>query len=68
VLGVYLCGPVLMLELRRLLGVSLPNPLNSLTPQASGADLLTASRQLFALLLVSNAGYYLIVVPLTIKL
>ena len=64
VLGVFLCGPVLMLELRRLLGVSLTNPLNHLTAQANGADLVTASRQLFALLLVSNAGYYILAVPL----
>src|SRR5215472_15131519 len=64
VLGVYLCGPVLMLELRRLFGVSLTNPLNQLTAQASNLDLVTASRQLLALLLVSNAGYYLLAVPL----
>jgi len=64
VLGVYLCGPVLMLELRRLLGVSLTNPLNHLTAQASGADLVTASRQLLTLLLVSNAGYYVLAIPL----
>jgi membrane protease YdiL (CAAX protease family) len=64
VLGVYLCGPVLMLELRRLLGVSLTNPLNGLTAQASGADLIAASRQLLALLLVSNTGYYALAVPL----
>ena len=64
VLGVYLCGPVLMLEVRRLLGVSLTNPLNNLTAQASGADLVTASRQLLILLLVSNAGYFLLAIPL----
>jgi membrane protease YdiL (CAAX protease family) len=64
VLGVYLCGPVLMLELRRMLGVSLTNPLNHLTAQASGAELVTASRQLLVLLLVSNAGYYILAVPL----
>ena len=64
VLGVYLCGPLLMLELRRLLGLSLTNPLNNLTAQASGADLITASRQLLTLLLVSNAGYYVLAVPL----
>jgi membrane protease YdiL (CAAX protease family) len=64
VMGVYLCGPVLMLELRRLLGVSLTNPLNNLTVQTSGVDLVTASRQLFTLLLISNAGYYCLAVPL----
>lgn len=64
VLGVYLCGPVLMLELRQLLGVTLVNPLNNLTAEASGSDLVTASRQLLALLLVSNAGYYILAVPL----
>jgi membrane protease YdiL (CAAX protease family) len=63
-MGVYLCGPVLMLELRRLLGVSLTNPLNNVTAAAGGADLMTASRQLFILLLISNTGYYLLAVPL----
>ncbi len=64
VLGVYLTGPVLMLGLRRLFGVNLTNPLNTLTAAASNADLVTASRQLFLLLLVSNSGYYLLAVPL----
>jgi membrane protease YdiL (CAAX protease family) len=64
VLGVFICGPVLMLGLRRLFGISLTNPLERLTAQATNADLLTASRQLLALLLVSNAGYFVIAVPL----
>lgn len=64
VLGICLTGPVLMVALRRLLGVSLTNPLSRLTVHASNDDLVTASRQLFALLLVQNAGYYLLAGPL----
>jgi len=64
VLGVYFVGPVIMILLRRLFGWSLPNPLTGLTAHASNASLLTASRQLFALLVVQNAGYFLLAIPL----
>ncbi len=64
VLGVYLVGPVTVIGLKRLLGFSLPNPLSSLTEHSSDAYLITASRQLFALLVVQNAGYFLLAVPL----
>ena len=59
VLGIYLAGPVLMIGIRRLRGVSLTNPLTHLTARATDAELLTASRQLFALLLFQNSGYYI---------
>ena len=64
VLGVCLAGPVAMVGLRRLLGVSLPNPLSNLTAHATNAQLVTASRQLLTLLAVQNAGYFLLAVPL----
>ena len=64
VLGVFLTGPILMYEVRRLLGLALPNPLDRLTAQASNTELVIASRQLFAILLFSNAGYYVLAVPL----
>lgn len=64
VLGIYFAGPVAMVAIRRLFGVSLPNPLANLTVHASNAELLTASRQLFLLLIVQNAGYFLFAVPL----
>lgn len=64
VLGVYLAGPFAMYELRRMLGVSIVNPLNNLTVHASNADLLTASRQLFVLLLLQYTGYFMLALPL----
>jgi membrane protease YdiL (CAAX protease family) len=64
VLGIYLAGPVLMIGLRRLFGLSLTNPLNHLTAHSTNAELVAASRQLLLLLLVQNAGYYLLAAPL----
>jgi membrane protease YdiL (CAAX protease family) len=64
VLGVYLAGPALMFGLRRVLGISLTNPLNHLTAQATGHELVTASGQLLVLLVFSNSGYFLIAAPL----
>src|SRR5690242_5676361 len=64
VLGVCLAGPVAMVALRRLLGVSLPNPLTNLTAHATNAQLVTASRQLFTLLAIQNAGYFLLAAPI----
>ena len=64
VLGIYLAGPVMMFGLRRMLGVQLTNPLNQLTAHATEAELVTASRQLFTLLLFQNSGYFLLAAPL----
>jgi membrane protease YdiL (CAAX protease family) len=64
VLGIYLAGPVLMMGIRSLLGLKLTNPLDHLSAHATGSDLVTASGQLLALLLVQNAGYYLLAGPL----
>lgn len=64
VLGVYLAGPVAMYGLRRWIGLSLTNPLNNLTVNVSSADLVTASGQLFTLLVFGNAGYFILAGPL----
>jgi hypothetical protein len=64
VLGIYLAGPVMMIGIRRLLGVSLTNPLNHLSAHATDSELVTASRQLLALLLFQNSGYFLLAAPL----
>lgn len=64
VLGIYLAGPVMMMGLRRVLGISLTNPLGHLTAHATGAELVTASHRLLTLLLFQNAGYFLLAGPL----
>ena len=64
VLGVYLAGPLAMFGVRRLLGLSLPNPLNNLTAHATNAELVTASRQMFVLLMFQYAGYFMLAAPL----
>jgi uncharacterized membrane protein len=51
VLGVYLAGLLAMWEARRLLGVSVANPLNNLSVHVTNAELIIASRQMFALLM-----------------
>jgi len=64
VLGVYLAGPLAMFGVRRLLGLSLPNPLNNLTAHATNAELVTASRQMFVLLMFQYASYFMLAAPL----
>lgn len=64
VLGVSLAGPLLIWGLRRLIGVPVTNPLNNLSVHTADADLITASRQMFVLLVFQYAGYFLLVVPI----
>jgi membrane protease YdiL (CAAX protease family) len=64
VLGVSLAGPLAMWELRRLLGVQLTNPLNSLSANITGPGLITASRQMFVLLMFQYGGYFLLIIPI----
>jgi membrane protease YdiL (CAAX protease family) len=64
VLGVSLAGPLVMWSLRRLIGISVTNPLNNLSVHATDADLITASRQLFVLLMFQYAGYFLLIFPI----
>ena len=64
VLGVSLAGPLLMWGLRRLIGVSVTNPLDHLSVHTTDAELITASRQMFVLLMFQYAGYFLLIVPI----
>jgi membrane protease YdiL (CAAX protease family) len=54
----------MMIGIRRLLGVSLTNPLNHLSAHETDSELVTASRQLLALRLFQNSGYFLLAAPL----
>ncbi|MDQ2841743.1 MAG: CPBP family intramembrane metalloprotease [Acidobacteriota bacterium] len=64
VLGVSVVGPLLMFELRRLVGISVTNPLNSLSAHVTNAELITGSRQMFVLLMFQYAGYFLLIFPI----
>jgi membrane protease YdiL (CAAX protease family) len=64
VLGVSLAGPLLMWGLRRLIGVSVTNPLDHLSVHTTDAELITASRQMFVLLMFQYAGYFLLIFPI----
>jgi hypothetical protein len=64
VLGVSLAGPLLMWWLRGLIGVSVTNPLTSLSVHTSDGELITASRQIFVLLIFQYAGYFLLIFPI----
>lgn len=63
VLGVYLAGQLVMSLLVRGLGIPLVNPLTNLTAGATGAELLTATRQLLGLLALQYVGWFLLIVP-----
>jgi membrane protease YdiL (CAAX protease family) len=64
VLGVSLAGPLLIWGLRRLMGVSVTNPLNNLNVHTTDAELVTASRQMFVLLMFQYTGYFLLIFPI----
>jgi membrane protease YdiL (CAAX protease family) len=64
VLGLSLAGPLVMWGLRRLIGVSVTNPLNNLTVHTADAELIKASRQMFVLLMFQYAGYFLLIFPI----
>jgi membrane protease YdiL (CAAX protease family) len=64
VLGVYLAGGLVTNLLIRLSGVSLKNPLENLSVHITGAELITASGQIFVLLMFQYAGYFLLIVPI----
>jgi membrane protease YdiL (CAAX protease family) len=64
VLGVSLAGPLLIWGLRRLMGVSVTNPLDSLSVHTTDAELITASRHMFVLLMFQYAGYFLLIFPI----
>ena len=64
VLGVYLAGQLVTEQLIRLLGVQAANPLAGFTADISDAALLTATRQLFVLLVLQYAGWFLLIIPI----
>ena len=64
VLGVSLAGPLVIWGLRRLIGVSITNPFNTLSSHTTDAELITASRQMFVLLMFQYAGYFLLAFPI----
>lgn len=64
VLGVYLAGQLVMSMLVRALGIALVNPLTGLTADVTGSGLLTATRQLFVLLTLQYAGWFLLIIPI----
>jgi membrane protease YdiL (CAAX protease family) len=64
VLGVYVAGQFVVSLLIRLLRLHLNNPLASFTVGITDAELLTASRQLFLLLMLQYAGWFVLIVPI----
>ncbi|HUA84214.1 MAG TPA: CPBP family intramembrane glutamic endopeptidase [Bryobacteraceae bacterium] len=64
VLGVNLAGPLVIWGLRRRIGVSVTNPLINLSVHTTDAELITASRQMFVLLMFQYAGYFLLAFPI----
>jgi membrane protease YdiL (CAAX protease family) len=64
VLGVYLAGGLVADQLIRLSGVSATNPLAKLSVHTTGAELISASGQMFVLLMFQYAGYFLLIVPI----
>jgi membrane protease YdiL (CAAX protease family) len=64
VLGVYLAGQLVTGQLIRWLDLHPTNPLTSLTVAISDAELLTASWQLFVLLMLQYAGWFLLIIPI----
>src|SRR5438876_7050757 len=64
VFGVYLAGGVLVTLALRLLGVTVHNPLSSLTAGVTDSQLLTLSLQLLALLALQYAGWFALAAPI----
>ncbi|MBK8058904.1 MAG: CPBP family intramembrane metalloprotease [Gemmatimonadetes bacterium] len=63
VLGVYLAGQLVMFLLAKGRGASLANPLTTLTADADGATLVSATHALVRLLGFQYAGWFLLIVP-----
>jgi membrane protease YdiL (CAAX protease family) len=64
VFGIYLAGQLLTRQLIRVLSLQPVNPLNSLTVEVTDADLLRATWQLFVLLILQYAGWFLLIIPI----
>ncbi len=65
VLGVYLVGPLIVQLLVRIFGLHLVNPLEKFTVHITNAELITAARQMFALLALQYIGYFLLIIPIS---
>jgi membrane protease YdiL (CAAX protease family) len=64
VLGVFLAGQLVTGQLMRFFGVSPANPLTDFTAGVTDVELITATRQLFVLLMLQYAGYFLLIIPI----
>ena len=64
VLGVFLAGGLVTDLLIRFSGIPVENPLANLDVHITDAQLITASRQMFVLLMFVYAGYFLLIIPI----
>jgi membrane protease YdiL (CAAX protease family) len=64
VLGVFVTGPLVMVLLIRVLGLPVVNPLPRITSGITDAELLTVTRQVFVLLLLQYAGWFMLIIPI----
>ena len=64
VLGIYVAGQLVTVQLIRLLALKPENPLNNFTVTVTDAQLLTATWQLFGLLALQYAGWFLLIIPI----
>ncbi len=64
VLGVFLAGGLVTDLLIRLCGIPVTNPLANFTVNITDAQLITASRQMFVLLMLQYAGFFFLIVPI----
>jgi membrane protease YdiL (CAAX protease family) len=64
VLGVYVAGPFVMTLLIRAFGLQVTNPLQKITVGITDAELITATHQIFVLLLLQYAGWFLLIIPI----
>ena len=53
-----------MHQLVRLFGFQLHNPLSTFTKDIANSELITGSRQLFVILLMQYAGWFLLIIPI----
>ena len=64
VFGVYLAGQLVTSQLIRLLAIRPVNPLNGFTASVTNVALVSAAWQLFVLLALQYAGWFLLIIPI----
>ncbi len=64
VLGVYVIGQYLVTLFTSTLHLQIENPLARISPQMTGDELLFASRDLFWLLFLQYAGWFVLIIPI----